>query len=1303
MIRLFWMTAAFGVAAYGVSLWTTADPTLSYMLRDGLLLAGLGFLLALWTGGENQPAHASAAPAVRKTLTSTGHLFFWTGVSCVLAALLLQIALLGDSMSVLTYGWALPAGGFPVVAITTGLLWQLGRLLLLFTLFFPRFWASRRYSAADATSTTQTAATNWISILLLLFVGLGTHLLVYSQLPAVCTGQLCEVALAVSEGLRIEQAGSVLPLGLARFFYLVTAESLLSIRLATIVLSLAALVFCYLLARQLVSNGSALLGALIVAFTPWYHTLDATALAALVFFFWATLGLWGMLHAWRQQEPRWALLGGLALGLASMTPVVQLALLGWLLLWSLLALLPPRRAAQATLTRNDSRFLAGSICIGFLLAATPQFLQQSGLTTLQMAPLTFVPFEQFAWLSALFQHGQLSATQWAGVPPLTVLLGATTIVGMGTLLGSTFTARSGRVWGWLLSGLLIALLLFNYIGNGPDWAESATVLFLFCVIITLFAVARWLALATATWHTLTAPSTVMATVTILVAALSVGPLWQLANAGQTVRSNTQAAAEQAMLTEIAALWAETPDAQIFAPASVRENPAARLYLGDAQLAQLQPLYTLLNAFYTTDEIHPVTYVVPNEAQSYLDLIQRLQPGIAALPAAGAMAGELPYTVLSISRESQLARQGLLGVAWESAADGSSTSQLLAALGPLQLEPSTVPELRAPFTLQWTGALRVAIPGTYRITLDQAEWRTAMPASESAGLPTLSMQLDNRLILDTLLGVEDQELFLAKGFYQLTLLYRQPIPSESEAVASVAPQAFAIGWQRPDGQTELIPRNVLYNLSLPNVGLLGEYVREGGAAADTSVDIRKDLVVGLVASRAEPYRVQWRGQVAAIRPGEYLFAGLSAPDSATQLLIDGVLLFDTTRIDGARIDGAEGGETTAQPSSQPTDTSAYAEGTIYLERGWHEIQVDYEPAAGTNGGTAPLQLYWQPPGSGPTLLASEYLAPSLTPLSEADRSLPLGPQLLPEAIGSDTSSDGNSNAFALAYGTAYWEPQTVHPPVGLPVLPMEMQWQVGSCGTAPTQLNQPHGVALSVVRRLLYVADSANQQVVEYSWDGEVNQIYTHGDWQEPVDIALIDEGFPVVLDAVTQGLYNLNPVTGAVEQRAVGSGFYYPRGLSVDALGNLLVADTGGARIVRLQPNGEPNYTFGGPETAFGRGQPTDLIDLNGVIWAVTAENGRLWQPERGGSLNAIEPTNTIHGPHLATVSNAAFLLSDPAQRRVLYLAPNGEPLAQMIQPGLIQPTGIAAAIHDELLYLAVVDTSNCQLSFFRTNSWPIP
>jgi hypothetical protein len=141
-----------------------------------------------------------------------------------------------------------------------------------------------------------------------------------------------------------------------------------------------------------------------------------------------------------------------------------------------------------------------------------------------------------------------------------------------------------------------------------------------------------------------------------------------------------------------------------------------------------------------------------------------------------------------------------------------------------------------------------------------------------------------------------------------------------------------------------------------------------------------------------------------------------------------------------------------------------------------------------------------------------------------------------------------------------------------------------------------------------------------------------------------------------------------------------------------------------LQANGEPAGQFGGPETPIGKGQPGDTLWVNGRLWSITAEDGRLWRLDNGGSLTAIQPTNTLNGPHLAGLPDGSFFVSDPGRGLVFSYAVTGEPRGQLAQPGVwITPTGVDAVLVGDQVYLAVVDSAACIVSFWQAERVALP
>lgn len=1250
MRKLSWLLIASIVAFYTAHLWSTADPTASYVVRDGLLLAVAALVIFARYADPSLlgwPASLARAPHFSERLTASGSILVGTGTACAIVGAIVPLLLTAP------------------VATGTGLILRwLGLGLMMVVVAWPGAWQTVGHpqnSQADLASAraprhvTWRASRNvtWLSLLLLILLGVGVRLLILSRLPSFCMGAECDLALAINGKLAASPPRLLVP----QIFFQITAQSLLSVRLGAMLLAVLIGPLFYLFLRRLTGNGAAWLGALLLLLSPWFNSLDGSTLPILTLLLASCGGLWLLWEAHNRHQPRWALLAGAAFGLVSDDAVVQASLLFWLLLLILIALSPQGRRSFA----NALLLLAG-----FLVVALPRFVHSpAGLAAFDTAAAGAL--DGTSWLFALFQTGLFTDSGWIGVPLLAMPLGALAILGLGLYMRRI----TEPLYLWLAAGVL----LFSLLSVATGSRASMALLFLLALVTAALALATLLATFYASWQKLVPFANSVAAAGLLILLLAVGPLFTMITQRQNNRSLDQIALESAMTEAAATLFNQNPDRTIFAPASLLENPGTRLRLGDDTLRQLQPLADLLNALYTTDDARETIYLIPAGEQPYVDLLARIQPGALIDRQIEPTTGELRFTTVTVTQADQLARQGLLGVAWETSDAGNSNPIMLPATGDLALPGSAI-TVQSPYTMQWSGAVRVATPGTYSITLEPTVADSDLSAANVQ--PLISLQLDGRLILDSSLGLLTQDVSLVKGFYQVSLLYRSPAAimgaDTTAAEEESSPLPFAIRWQRPDGVEEIIPRSALYNLPLPNSGLIGEYYW-GESTEGEPFDLRKDLVVGLAPERSEPYNIRWRGQLAAPRNGEYLLAALSAPGSQSQLYLDGIQLFDTTMIDPATAD---------QSATSPAQTSVYAEGSIYLTRGWHEITVHYLP----NPAEPVMSLFWQPPGSSPTPLDLTYLAPTVTPLLERDRPLPVAPPL---------ANGAEEERFALSVGTEFWQPQIQVPPGALPPLALEAAWQIGSCGSSDTEFNQPHGVAISGIRGLIYVADSANRRVVEYTMAGAVNRIYAHPDWQEPFAVALIDDGFPVLLDAGTQLLYDLNTATGAVEARPLQASFYHPRGLAVDQQGNLLVADTGGGRVVVLTPAGEELWTVGGQGTQIGRGQPTAVAAGNGLLWGVTAEDGRLWQLESGGTLVAIEHTNTINGPHLAALPNGTLFLSDPARRLVLYLAATGEPLAHFATPTLQLPTGIAATTIDDLLYLAVVDSASCQLSLWRT------
>ena len=175
-------------------------------------------------------------------------------------------------------------------------------------------------------------------------------------------------------------------------------------------------------------------------------------------------------------------------------------------------------------------------------------------------------------------------------------------------------------------------------------------------------------------------------------------------------------------------------------------------------------------------------------------------------------------------------------------------------------------------------------------------------------------------------------------------------------------------------------------------------------------------------------------------------------------------------------------------------------------------------------------------------------------------------------------------------------------------------------------------------------------------------------------MALGLEGEVYVLDAGTQQIVHVDAASGDpdVEPEAVqvATTFYRPRGIGVDARG----LSVGGGHGQRARgdaddPAGPVAVQIGRQGTPLALGQPVDVIAPDGIEWAITAEDGRLWRLDLMAGLTT---TNTIDGPHLADLPDGSFFLTNPARHTVLYFAADGEPLREFAYTDtFVTPVGV--------------------------------
>lgn len=1023
---------------------------------------------------------------------------------------------------------------------------------------------------------------SWGLLLLVILLAAGLRLGWLTQETLDCIDSECDRALQLNEG----GAGSTLFGLLTNFFYGQSGDALWSLRLSGSLLGLLTIPLFFLAAQQVTTAAGALVGATLLALSPWHIWASRTSNPWVGLPLVLCLLIWGILVAVQTPRRAWWLIPGLVL------TVYEAGQLPWGL----------------------------GTTIGSLNASLLELLTQLWRGANQDLVMAF---SQQPWLNTI--TGALALLGWAGQ------LRGLRQVRLLILL--------------LLGGLATALVLRS------DWSSTplpslALVLLPCAFIAAALAADQLLTAGQQVWQPVIRPALVTPLALVGLVVL-VGPATLRFTSG--LGSSYRAAGNDAVVA-MSRLLAQRVQEQsegtiFFAPAAVLNSPITRLLGGSAlQNAQVQPLENTFNTLLTGAPNGTLLFLIPPTQQRLMALLTRFYPVNRQEPQPSPDQAAPLFTLMTVDAPAAAQQQGLSN----SISTDSGVATTLATPTTLQFDWQEQATLDTPFTAQWQGTVRIPTSGAYGFGADGID-----PAAA-----TFVLQIDGLPVLDSNQGQLQQNLTLAKGFYRLEMSYRS-----THAPRAVALAPLVVRWQPPNGNWEPIPTALLHPSPLLNMGLLGNYYGND-QWQDPLSDQRKDLLIGPPPDLTPPYSVRWLGKVAAARAGEYLLGTVT--NGVSQVTIAGQLVINH------------------QPGAELSGN--YTEGTIYLNRGWHDLEVRYAPAQGQPD----FQLLWQPAGGAPGPLDSSYLAPMLVMGNPSVLSQPPAPELVDPSLGDDQ--------FALAQATDLWQPQVRLPPQNLPLLPFAPRGQLkNGCGPGDNQLNQPHGVTIDLAQERIYVADTANKRVLLLDLTGEPVGVVQDPQFQEPVAVELNPDGRALILDALAQQIFALEADAQNVTVWPLAVSFYRPRGLTIDALGNVSVADTGGGRVAALDHNGLPLGDFGGRDSLLGKGQPVDALSVPNGLWAISAEDGRLWRLNGTGSMTAVQRTDTINGPHLSGLPDGSFFVSDPARGLIAYHAATGQPLAHFMNRDFFTwPTGVAAAQQGDQVLLAVVDTPSCTLSVWQ-------
>lgn len=252
--------------------------------------------------------------------------------------------------------------------------------------------------------------------------------------------------------------------------------------------------------------------------------------------------------------------------------------------------------------------------------------------------------------------------------------------------------------------------------------------------------------------------------------------------------------------------------------------------------------------------------------------------------------------------------------------------------------------------------------------------------------------------------------------------------------------------------------------------------------------------------------------------------------------------------------------------------------------------------------------------------------------------------------------------------------------------------IGGFGKGENQFYEPRGVAVDADNNL-YVADTWNARVVKIGPDGEWLATWGVGE-EERSGRSFTDTGG-------TQAGNAAKPL-----------GLYGPRGVAVDAQGNVYIADTGNKRIVVTDAEGQFLYQIGYAGSEPGAfNEPTSVaVDRDGNVYVADTWNGRVqvFQPQAGEQQVAPVPIatwrvsgwapNTYEDPSIAVSPNGQVYVSVPLQKRVLAANLRGDIALRWGGPGedlasLNAPSGIAVGPDGDVY---VVDRDSARVLRFE-------
>ena len=734
MRRLLLLFVGLAILLWGRSLLAGDSAAPDVLLRDGLLVVLLGVLIFALNASAPSRLESGAEDFAS---TSPRRIVAWAGLVAGLVGGVWLAVLLAFTAS--DRGLFLPAllwlGGLAVGV--AGLNWSrrgpIGAASVVWSVESARRYLQHRTAREEQPRPDPLPLGRrvvWICLLLLMAVGLLVRLWNFAALPDGCEAEACDSALAAMQFLG---AGSLRGLfltaspahtALTALFLSLFGVSQSSTLLLGLLLGTAAIPLFFAAASRFVRPATALLGALVVVFSPLLITLSRHPAPALLLLL-LILALLAVRPDAGGSAGRWAATGALA-GLTLLAAPTPLT---WLLLLWFVITAPGKRAHWLF------------YYLPLVSAALPALAAGWGTDLVGDASLSLFLPQAVNLAAQLLVDG--------GLPALLALLGAAYLL-----------RHIGRWWVWGIGFLLVGLPLFAT--THPTDLHLLAPLLALLGIGAAVAIDQFVAEFARVWSLVLRPQRILAGAAGLLLLLLLLAVGGVAGTKEMAAQTGDAASSgyAAIGSYLYSRFENSVDnggsdaTLVLVPQAILNNPATQLAARGIlpRAAHIIALDAVAHLPFTgppfiEQGLGDLLYILPTTERSLRRYLPELYPGMAAEPIQDKQ-GESWAVAYPVSRSAAANAQGLSALYFEGELESEAIGPLQEALdmrheGPLDFQWDSAPPVNPPFTMRGQGALYVPAGGSYALRIVSAaplrvRVELAMSGGMTCGIPPRSV-------------------------------------------------------------------------------------------------------------------------------------------------------------------------------------------------------------------------------------------------------------------------------------------------------------------------------------------------------------------------------------------------------------------------------------------------------------------------------------------------------------------------------------------------------------------------------------